>query len=242
MEKNNKTKALVTVFITVSAYLILKAVASAFEGYYAFYGMKNLIVAVPVIILAIIMNARRRNDLALYLDPGTALKISVLCFSAVAGITGGALVNLIPKAGGAENPSEVLPVTVILILLNAASVAFAEEFIFRKLFTDRMLPAFGKTITIISGSLIFSLLHFDPVSCAVMLPFGAVASMIYITAGKITPCIIFHMMFNAASDLLFRTGTDLPLPVHAASALLLILAVTNITIIFLKGKNQIETV
>ena len=83
----------------------------------------------------------------------------------------------------------------VLQLITVCVVpAFCEEFLFRGAFLSNLLP-FGRTTAIIASSLLFALMHENPVQILYTFIAGMLLGLIYVKTGSIWNCIILHL-FN----------------------------------------------
>ena len=84
----------------------------------------------------------------------------------------------------------------VLQLITVCVVpAFCEEFLFRGAFLSNLLP-FGRTTAIIASSLLFALMHENPVQILYTFIAGMLLGLIYVKTGSIWNCIILHLFNN----------------------------------------------
>ncbi|RYM35507.1 CPBP family intramembrane metalloprotease [Brumimicrobium glaciale] len=83
------------------------------------------------------------------------------------------------------------------LLIIGLITGIAEEFAFRRFLFHHMLNSTKKlTLSLISSSVIFALLHFNYIQILPLFSFGLVLGMMYYVSGSIIPGIIMHALNN----------------------------------------------
>lgn len=95
-----------------------------------------------------------------------------------------------------ELMSELNPFLMILIIGIIAPIV--EEFIFRKLLIDRLIP-YGQAVAIFVPGIIFGIFHGNLQQCFFAAAIGIFFSFIYVKTGKIKYTIFMHMGVNLYS-------------------------------------------
>jgi membrane protease YdiL (CAAX protease family) len=83
--------------------------------------------------------------------------------------------------------------TFILVVILAPII---EEIVFRGILFSAIKKRYGLTIGVIGSSLVFTLVHFDPVQMISVLPLGVYLALMYHRTGSIYPGIILHATWN----------------------------------------------
>ncbi len=114
--------------------------------------------------------------------------ISNLLIARIEELKGGAVSDLV-----SQQISEFSPLMTFGVIVIAAPIF--EELLFRKILVDRLLP-YSEAFAILTGGLIFGLVHgnFYQFFYAAML--GMFFSFIYIRTGRIRHTILMHMIIN----------------------------------------------
>lgn len=120
-----------------------------------------------------------------------------------------------PLGFSSPSPDGSLP----LLLLNyALAPAFAEEFFFRFLFLRLFLPH-GKQTAVWITAILFALVHMNPSQFPYALGAGLFLGAVSASSGSFWIPLLFHLINNALSLLLSRSGEIVPLAVLGALAL-----------------------
>jgi membrane protease YdiL (CAAX protease family) len=89
--------------------------------------------------------------------------------------------------------SEFSPLTTLLVVVIAGPIF--EELIFRKLLLDRLLP-YSEAFAILTGGLLFGLLHGNFYQFFYSTMLGILFSFIYVRTGRISYSILMHIIIN----------------------------------------------
>lgn len=104
-----------------------------------------------------------------------------------------------------NSSKDVVEVNKIILIISSVIVGpFIEEILFRYILLGNLKKFNSKIISIILGSLIFSLMHNGIINIVYTFLLGLILGVIYLKKGKITDSIIVHSAANFVS--IFLTG------------------------------------
>ena len=104
-----------------------------------------------------------------------------------------------------NSSKDVVEVNKIILIISSVIVGpFIEEILFRYILLGNLKKFNSKIISIILGSLIFSLMHNGIINIVYTFLLGLILGVIYLKKGKITDSIIVHSAANFIS--IFLTG------------------------------------
>jgi membrane protease YdiL (CAAX protease family) len=88
---------------------------------------------------------------------------------------------------------------VLLVLLTVIGAPIIEELFFRGLVLRSLLRRLPPWAAITISSLLFALVHFQPLQFVALAIFGAIVGVLALRTGRLGPSICAHMAFNATT-------------------------------------------
>ncbi len=200
-------------------WLLARILGAYLPGDAAVFGVQILAALLPAPLLLVLPKNERGDETALFPPTEKAwahffllplFLLTVMLLSILSSLFAG-LFGIDPPA-----PEGPLP---ILFLNYALAPAISEEFFFRFLLFRLFLP-YGKKTAVFVTAILFALVHVNlaqlPYALAAGLFLGALAA----SSGSFWIPFLFHLVNNALSLLLSRTGEIAPLAVIGALALI----------------------
>ena len=200
-------------------WLLVRILGAYLPGDAAVFGVQILAALLPALLLLVLPKNERGDETALFPPTEKAwahffllplFLLTVMLLSILSSLFAG-LFGIDPPA-----PEGPLP---ILFLNYALAPAISEEFFFRFLLFRLFLP-YGKKTAVFVTAILFALVHVNlaqlPYALAAGLFLGALAA----SSGSFWIPFLFHLVNNALSLLLSRTGEIAPLAVIGALALI----------------------
>ena len=200
-------------------WLLARILGAYLPGDAAVFGIQILAALLPALLLLALPKNERGDETALFPPTEKAwahffllplFLLTVMLLSILSSLFAG-LFGIDPPA-----PEGPLP---ILFLNYALAPAISEEFFFRFLLFRLFLP-YGKKTAVFVTAILFALVHVNlaqlPYALAAGLFLGALAA----SSGSFWIPFLFHLVNNALSLLLSRTGEIAPLAVIGALALI----------------------
>lgn len=200
-------------------WLLARILGAYLPGDAAVFGVQILAALLPALLLLVLPKNERGDETALFPPTEKAwahffllplFLLTVMLLSILSSLFAG-LFGIDPPA-----PEGPLP---ILFLNYALAPAISEEFFFRFLLFRLFLP-YGKKTAVFVTAILFALVHVNlaqlPYALAAGLFLGALAA----SSGSFWIPFLFHLVNNALSLLLSRTGEIAPLAVIGALALI----------------------
>ncbi len=200
-------------------WLLVRILGAYLPGNAAVFGVQILAALLPALLLLALPKNERGDETALFPPAEKAwahffllplFLLTVMLLSILSSLFAG-LFGIDPPA-----PEGPLP---ILFLNYALAPAISEEFFFRFLLFRLFLP-YGKKTAVFVTAILFALVHVNlaqlPYALAAGLFLGALAA----SSGSFWIPFLFHLVNNALSLLLSRTGEIAPLAVIGALALI----------------------
>lgn len=166
--------------------------------------------------LAVIFGLRRsaaRTDLALRSVPVWQLALAavgLVCFSPVGDWVGGRVSALLPDYEGtlpalSQFLSQCGPAALAVAAISFTLLpAVIEEGLFRGVLYRAFEPLWGGTGAVIVPSLLFALVHLDPVQSSVVLILGWYLALLRRYTGSLYPCIAAHAANNLVAILMLQ--------------------------------------
>lgn len=96
-------------------------------------------------------------------------------------------------AGVSDGASMLFSLIVFSIL-----TAVVEEILYRAIIISKLSEAFGETACVLISALIFAVAHGNIIAGCYTFVLGIFLALVYLRCRSIIPCIVIHMMFNAA--------------------------------------------
>ncbi|MBQ8894854.1 MAG: CPBP family intramembrane metalloprotease [Clostridia bacterium] len=213
------------VLTTLISYAIAYVVAGFFPAYYEHPAMTWILQIVPGYLIGFPIFAgilkgmpKKRPEKRKLGYEGWITFLAVSFFAMIAGsylasivmtgmeaLRGTEITNAIDQQITESSPLMNLIVVVIL-------APIVEELMCRKLVLDRLLP-YSETLAVVTGGLIFGLLHGNLYQFFYATFLGMVFSYIYVKTGNILHTILMHMIINftgsIVADFILKMSSDL---------------------------------
>ena len=202
--------------------------------------------SVPLILLYLVIKGMKKGDntaAEMNLSPARFIKVLIIQsgLSMIAMVPVNVVVKILGISTPATTPEEIIahPFFYIFLLIFFAPVI--EEFVWRKLFLDRLL-VLGTVPAIIWSSVFFALPHFfsqGPAQVPYTFVLGLVLSYVIIRTRKLWPAIILHSLSNIYGGFIPTLWPkDNPIMVMAFAALyIIIVPACAITLTALNSKE-----
>ncbi len=213
MEKKNLSRIgiamvlqlLLTHVLAAAIVLAVSWIAPEFSQSEVFLWIINLVpsycIALPIVCLALHgMNKKVPEKKAFSLE-NKAASLSIAFFLMMAGnLVSIVLMSLIETMKGAEITNQVSEFATsapkALIFLSAVVLApLAEEWVFRKLLMDRLLP-YSEKLAVVASGLFFGLAHGNFYQFFYATLLGTLFAILYAKTGKLRYPIFLHMLIN----------------------------------------------
>lgn len=91
------------------------------------------------------------------------------------------------------------PSIALLIILTVIGAPLVEEIFFRGFFMGAFDRRFGRATAVIVSSLVFGLVHFQPLQFPALVMFGVVAALLVYRFQRLGPAIFAHVAFNLSA-------------------------------------------
>lgn len=198
---SNLGELLLKLFPRSDAAYIISDLMSSFAYLFSFI--------LPVPFFYLISKGQKSHFLALGLtmpEPRPVQSYTAVIFSGVAIVTAMAAVNMLAFPVIVDNTEMFLldfsqPYKVVLAFIGTAIVpAFAEELLFRGLIISNLKP-YGAGTAVIVSSVLFGLMHQNPVQLLYATAAGLVFGYVYIKTESIWCCVAVHFVNNFVSVL-----------------------------------------
>ncbi len=152
------------------------------------------------------------------------------------------LVNIFTKISGQELSTDLNTLTPYMIFMLTVFNPIVEEFVFRKLFADKLLKH-GELFYIVVSSFCFAIVH----GVALGVPqviytfiLGIIWSYLFVKTGSLTIPIILHSLSNIFGSIIIQILQGISLEVVGIySMFMMALAITGLTC-FLSNKEKIK--
>lgn len=116
------------------------------------------------------------------------------------------------------------PLELAFTILSVAVVTgIAEELVFRGAAMKRLIPVFGKGVSVVITALIFGMSHGTPIAMGYAFIIGLLFGYMYVSYGSIVPSLVCHIFFNLTSYILPYAPDYTIIFIYIISASLLIL-------------------
>lgn len=88
---------------------------------------------------------------------------------------------------------------VLLSLVVVVGAPVVEELFFRGLLMGALTRRWGATVGIVGSSLVFGIVHLQPLQFPALVAFGLVAALLVVRTGRLGPALWAHVAFNATT-------------------------------------------
>lgn len=92
----------------------------------------------------------------------------------------------------------------IMIVYAILLIPVLEGLLFRGLFLDSFLKIYSPLKAIIYSSILFSIIHINPMQTLSAFLSGLIIGWLYYKTESLLPCILFHSIINSANGFLFK--------------------------------------
>ena len=178
--------------------------ASLFDGVYAAWLLSigsMYLVGLPVFLLILrplaatppdLRRLRPREFFVFFL---VAYAVGYVC-NLVATLLDTLLGTLIGATSSATAADMILDAPLWLVIAVPVILApIVEEYLFRRVLIDRLLP-YGQGLSILVSAILFSVYHGNLVQSVYTLAIGLILGYLYIATGRLAHCIFLHMLYN----------------------------------------------
>ena len=203
-------------------------------------------VPILLVFLAVFFGIRRKSMLkeiqmnkfsVKYLIPIVILFVGFALFA-------NAVLNLLPTSMTAayiQTASRVIGKhdLLLMILANVFFAPISEEIVFRGLITSRLRRAFPDWVSIAIVSILFGIVHIQPLWVVYAAVMGAFMGIIAYRTGSIGASIIFHVLFNAFGTIMSYIGFAVPyIGIVIAFVLGLVITIAGLYLLFKQPKSE----
>lgn len=171
-------------------------------------------------------------------------KSIILCFllQFTALIIMSLITNLFANISGKEMTTELNTLTPYMIFMLLVFNPIIEEFVFRKLFADKLLK-YGELFYMLVSSFCFSIVHgfslgFPQIIYTFIL--GMILSYLVVKTGNIKLSIILHSLSNLFGSIIIQTLQGISLEIAGMYAMFMMLLAVIGLILFIKNKKKIN--
>ncbi len=152
------------------------------------------------------------------------------------------LVNIFANISGQELSTDLNTLTPYMIFMLTVFNPIVEEFVFRKLFADKLLKH-GELFYILVSSFCFAIVHGVSLGVPQIIYtfiLGIIWSYLFVKTGSLTIPIILHSLSNIFGSIIIQILLGISLEVAGIySMFMMVLAITGL-ICFLKNKKKIK--
>jgi len=115
------------------------------------------------------------------------------------------VVLILPNWSNLTGISSIKSSNVTTIIIYAVIlIPVLEELLFRGLFLDSFLKIYSPVKAIIYSSVLFSIIHINPMQTLSAFLGGLIIGWLYYKTASLLPCILFHSIINSSNGFLFK--------------------------------------
>lgn len=171
-------------------------------------------------------------------------KSITLCFllQFTALITMSLITNLLTNISGRKMTTELNTLTPYMIFMLLIFNPIIEEFVFRKLFADKLLK-YGELFYMLVSSFCFSIVHGVSLGIPqIVYTFilGMIWSYLVVKTGNIKLSIILHSLSNLFGSIIIQSLQGISLEIAGMYAMFMMLLAVIGLILFIRNKNKID--
>lgn len=171
-------------------------------------------------------------------------KSITLCFllQFTALITMSLITNLLTNISGKEMTTELNTLTPYMIFMLLIFNPIIEEFVFRKLFADKLLK-YGELFYMLVSSFCFSIVHGVSLGIPQIIYtfiLGMIWSYLVVKTGNIKLSIILHSLSNLFGSIIIQSLQGISLEIAGMYAMFMMLLAVIGLILFIRNKNKID--
>lgn len=171
-------------------------------------------------------------------------KSITLCFllQFTALITMSLITNLLTNISGKEMTTELNTLTPYMIFMLLIFNPIIEEFVFRKLFANKLLK-YGELFYMLVSSFCFSIVHGVSLGIPqIVYTFilGMIWSYLVVKTGNIKLSIILHSLSNLFGSIIIQSLQGISLEIAGMYAMFMMLLAVIGLILFIRNKNKID--
>ena len=171
-------------------------------------------------------------------------KSITLCFllQFTALITMSLITNLLTNISGRKMTTELNTLTPYMIFMLLIFNPIIEEFVFRKLFADKLLK-YGELFYMLASSFCFSIVHGVSLGIPqIVYTFilGMIWSYLVVKTGNIKLSIILHSLSNLFGSIIIQSLQGISLEIAGMYAMFMMLLAVIGLILFIRNKNKID--
>lgn len=171
-------------------------------------------------------------------------KSITLCFllQFTALITMSLITNLLTNISGKEMTTELNTLTPYMIFMFLIFNPIIEEFVFRKLFADKLL-IYGELFYMLVSSFCFSIVHGVSLGIPQIIYtfiLGMIWSYLVVKTGNIKLSIILHSLSNLFGSIIIQSLQGISLEIAGMYAMFMMLLAFIGLILFIRNKNKID--
>lgn len=171
-------------------------------------------------------------------------KSIILCFllQCTALIIMSLITNLFANISGKEITTELNTLTPYMIFMLLIFNPIIEEFVFRKLFADKLLQ-YGELFYMLVSSFCFSIVHGVSLGIPQIIYtfiLGMIWSYLVVKTGNIKLSVILHSLSNLFGSIIIQTLQGISLEIAGMYAMFMMLLAVIGLILFIKNKKKIN--
>lgn len=173
-----------------------------------------------------------------------SVKSITLCFllQFTALITMSLITNLFANISGKEITTELNTLTPYMIFMLLIFNPIIEEFVFRKLFADKLLK-YGELFYMLVSSFCFSIVHGVSLGIPQIIYtfiLGMIWSYLVVKTGNIKLSIILHSLSNLFGSIIIQSLQGISIEIAGMYAMFMMLLAVIGLILFIRNKNKID--
>ncbi len=152
------------------------------------------------------------------------------------------IVNIFANISGQELPIDLNAVTPYMIFILTVFNPIVEEFVFRKVFADKLLK-YGELFYMLVSSFCFSIVHGVSLGIPQIIYtfiLGMLWSYLFVKTGNIKLPIILHSLSNIFGSIIIQTLQGISMEITGMYSMFMMLLAIIGLICFIKSKKSIE--